>query len=219
MRNLVVDRIELMFYNDIIISLLLLGITDILPANAMESVDEVKSLEEYSMEELGQWLNIDALAEEYEVEANILLEKIYADLHSEGVFSPFTNIDLGIDDSNEITPRTPPYFIQSQDSTMYLETGNPCASGVYPYVGCVAVHRVSTADKSPIFPFGSRIHYQNSSVDIDGVSYSDFDVTDTGDASFSRSIYWTDVYGGARTDAHYKMAILYGVKKVDFTWD
>ena len=146
------------------------------PVCAADSVAQTKNLKEYSMGELGEWLDIDALAGQYDVEANILLEK-------------------------------------------FLATGNPCASGVYPYVGCVAVHRVSSTDSTPIFPFGTAIHYQGSSVNISGINYSNFTVTDTGDPSFTRTTYWTDVYGGERTEANLKMAINYGVKKVTFTWD
>ncbi|MCI8529083.1 MAG: hypothetical protein HFH82_08050 [Lachnospiraceae bacterium] len=202
-----------------IVSALLIGMTNVIPVCAASSGEETKGIKEYSMEELGEWLDIDTMAEQYGVESNILLEKIYTDLHSDGVFSPFSNIELGISKEDETSARILPYLIENQDSTMYLETGNPCASGVYPYVGCVAVHQKSTTDRNPIFPFGTMIHYQGSSVNIGGVKYSEFMVEDTGDLSFKRTTYWTDVYGGANTDENYRMAINYGVKKVSFTWD
>lgn len=105
-----------------------------------------------------------------------------------------------------------------QDSTMYLDTGKPCASGVYPYVGCVAVHRKSSTDKSPILPFGTTIHYEDNSANINGLNHETFTVEDTGDKYFTRSTYWTDVYGGANTPANNDMAKNYGVKKVTISW-
>lgn len=52
-----------------------------------------------------------------------------------------------------------------------------------------------------------------------GVEYSSYTVEDIGDDSFTRTLYWTDVYGGARTDENIAMAYNYGVKKVNFVWD
>lgn len=62
--------------------------------------------------------------------------------------------------------RTAPYVVFDQDSTMYLATGNACSSGKMPYVGCCAVHPVSKSNPEPIFPYGSYIQLQGSSVSI-----------------------------------------------------
>lgn len=181
-------------------------------ANTSEKNDE-----SMSYEELEEFYNVKEMAEEYGVDENELLNNIYQGIHS-NYFSPFSNLESSkqtesLNLSRGLSSAT------GQQSTMYLATGNPCASGKYPYIGCVAVHRKSKTDKSPILPFGTCIRYTSSSVKIAGKSYNNFIIEDTGDAAFTRTTYWTDVYGGDNTTANRKMAANYGVKTVSIEWD
>ncbi|WP_027219135.1 hypothetical protein [Butyrivibrio fibrisolvens] len=180
-------------------------------------------LEDMTKTELSDELNIDDAAEQYHVDSQVLLDKVYNDIHSDtGYFSPFSDIKLGIDGDrfilNAMLRSTPPYFIARQQSTMYLATGNKTANNKWPYVGSCAVHRKSKDDRTPIFPFGSCIHY-DVAVNISGTNYRDFIVEDTGDKNYTRTTYWTDVYGGKNTSENQKMAFAYGVKYVNITWD
>lgn len=180
------------------------------------------SITEMSKDEIKEHFDIDRVAKEYGMPEDELLDAVYEGIHSER-FSPFSEVEtIGTKRSVErvekinINART--VIAYDQDSTMYLETGNACASGNYPYVGCVAVHRKSSTDRTPIIPFGTRIYYEDDSVNINGGNYSSFIVEDTGDKKYIRSTYWTDVYGGANTASNYAMAINYGLKTVDISW-
>jgi 3D (Asp-Asp-Asp) domain-containing protein len=82
-----------------------------------------------------------------------------------------------------------------------------------PWVGSCDVHKVSKTNSTPLIPFGTTVSYLNRSVTIGGTSYSAFVVNDTGDASFKRSSYWTDIYFGDNTTTNYKAAINYGIKQ------
>ena len=98
-------------------------------------------------------------------------------------FSPFSEVETigtkrSVERVEKININARMVIAYDQDSTMYLETGNACASGNYPYVGCVAVHRKSSTDRTPIIPFGSRIYYEDDSVNINGGNYSSFIVED-----------------------------------------
>lgn len=184
-------------------------------ANATEKLDE-----DMSVEELREYYDTKNMAIEYGVEEDVLLKNIYEGIYTNS-FHPFLNIPSSDNSTQNYSilikfPRTVASY--NQDSTMYLETGNPCASGVYPYLGCVAVHRKSTTDYSPVIPFGTTINYLSDSVNINGRNFESFTVEDTGDKDYVRSTYWTDVYGGANTSANRTMAWNYGVKKVDISW-
>ena len=162
------------------------------------------------------------MAKEYEMREEELLNAVYEGIHSER-FSPFSEVETISKKRNgerveRINGAARTVIAYDQDSTMYLETGNACASGRYPYVGCVAVHRKSITDKSPIIPFGTRVYYENDSANINGVNFESFIVEDTGDKDYNRSTYWTDVYGGANTAANYTMAMNYGLRTVDISW-
>lgn len=186
-------------------------VTPVYAAEATVEGEKPVDLQSLSKEELRVYWDVDAVAEKYGADSSDLLDKVYNDLHSEGKFSPFSNIELAVSGNNEenaeITRNAGiPNPVMNQDSTMYLETGNNCASGNYPYIGCVAVHKTSSTNSAPIFPFGTYIRYQGTSVTIGGKSYNAFTVEDIGDTKFTRSIYWTDVYGGANTQSNQQMA-------------
>lgn len=102
------------------------------------------------------------------------------------------------------------HIVYNQDSTAYLGTGNPGASGTMPWVGSCAVHAASAGN--PLIPYGLTVYYLNRSVTISGVSYSSFVVNDIGDLTNVRSLYWTDLYFGDDTAANETAAYQYGVK-------
>lgn len=184
-----------------------------------KSTEDIKSDTQMSLDEIREYYGVDELAMEYGVDAQKLAENIYEGIHSDR-FAPFENLEVMNTSKsmfNRVIAKGSPVY--SQDSTMYLETGNPCASGNYPYVGCVAVHRKSKEDRTPIIAFGTRINYLSGGVNISGTTYTSFIVEDTGDANFTRSTYWTDIYGGANTQANRTMAYNYGVKTVVISWN
>jgi len=192
-------------------------------AAEISDIDSNISDTEMSKEELRSYYKIDELAAEYGMDAEELTDSFYKGIHSNR-FSPFSEVA-----SANSTQGTCEYVKErglqrtviayDQESTMYLETGNNCASGVYPYVGCVAVHRKSSTNMAPVLPFGTRIYYENDSVNINGINFESFIVEDTGDPEYKRSTYyWTDVYGGANTEANRIMARNYGVNWVDISW-
>ena len=98
-----------------------------------------------------------------------------------------------------------------EDSTAYLGTGNPGASGTMPWVGSCAVHRANSSTTAPLIPFGTSVMYMNRYVSIGGKSYGTFVVNDTGDPNFKRSLYWTDLYFGSNTQANKQAALNYGL--------
>lgn len=200
------------------------SVADVVHAEEETTEDDEIIIKDLTREELGEYIDINSMAIVYDVDADLLLDKIYNDLHSDSViFSPFTNIELGISDDNGAETynmaRTAPYVVFDQDSTMYLATGNACSSGNMPYVGCCAVHPASKSNPEPIIPYGSYIQLQGSSVSIGGATYTSFTVEDTGDISFKRTLYWIDIFGGDNNDENYRMAINYGVRKVTYKWD
>lgn len=186
------------------------------------SSQDAKPTSEMSMDELAAYFNVAETAEKYGADSEELLNAIYDGIHS-NKFSPFSQIECTkLNEEGSVLTfmrgdvRTS--IAYDQDSTMYLETGDACASGVYPYIGCVAVHKKSTTDAKPILPFGTTVHYEDNSVNMHGMNYETFTVEDTGDRKFVRSTYWTDVYGGANNDTNRKMAAEYGIQKVSITW-
>ena len=188
--------------------------------NSGDSSD--RSVAEMSQEELRSYYKVDEAAVKYGMDAEELTNAIYEGIHSDR-FSPFSevaSVDATEGNYEYVKERglQRTVIAYNQDSTMYLETGNPCASGNYPYLGCVAVHRKSSTDATPVIPFGTKIYYENDSVNIGGINFESFIVEDTGDKNYNRSYYWTDVYGGANTQENYNMAIQYGVRKVDISW-
>lgn len=213
-------RVKIIFYVCVCAILFLGNIQSVKAAE--ENEKQSASITEMSKDEIKEYFDIDRLAKEYGVREDELLDAVYEGIHSER-FSPFSEVEtIGTKRSAErvekINSNARTIIAYNQDSTMYLETGNPCASGNYPYVGCVAVHRKSSTDRTPIIPFGTRIYYEDDSVNINGANYESFIVEDTGDKNYIRSTYWTDVYGGANNAANYAMAINYGLKTVDISW-
>lgn len=182
-----------------------------------EETGKIISDTQMSIEQIWEYYDVEALALKYGVDADELACSIYEGIHSDK-FSPFSQLEsskLPQEERNELKG-SPVY---SQDSTMFLETGNNCASGVYPYVGCVAVHKKSATNAEPVIPFGTRITYLSGSVNINGSYFDTFTVEDTGDSKFVRSTYWTDVFGGENTEANRKMAAQYGVQTVVISWN
>lgn len=190
--------------------------------SAAESQDlNLQNDMEMSREELCEFYELDKLADKYGMNADELTDAYYEGIHSD-YFSPFSltpgeevNPDKTVD---YVAGTLRTYIAYSQDSTMYLSTGNPCASGKYPYLGCVAVHRKSSSDTTPVISFGTIVRYEDDSVNINGANYESFVVEDTGDPNYNRSLYWTDVYGGANTAENRKMATNYGIRTVDISW-
>lgn len=201
-----------------ICAMLLIGNTFVVNAAEQEI-----SVVEMTKDELKEYYEIDKLAMQYGMDVNELVDAVYQGIHSER-FSPFSEVESdstrerNVERVERINGNARTVIAYDQDSTMYVATGNPCASGNYPYVGCIAVHKKSNTDRTPIIPFGTRVYYEDDSVNINGGNYESFIVEDTGDSNFNRSTYWTDVYGGANTTANYTMAINYGLRTVTISW-
>jgi hypothetical protein len=163
------------------------------------------------------------IAELNNVNADALTKSIEKGADEEGRFSPFSKLtpnkkgikQTTLDENNKkklsstgevlLKPKYENSSISAmgyigrsdQDSTAYNWTGNPTASGVYPYLGIVAVHRnidIGGSGYGPVIPFGSNIYLDRWVWLPDGVGYkSNFVVKDTGSGP-GRTAYWIDVY-------------------------
>lgn len=181
----------------------------------MCSFVNVQALEtDYNREEIKEIYNVQELSRENNVDPEELTDAIIHDLDSDR-FSPFSRIST-LDEDNSEDSIMPLYEFTytNQDSTAYLATGNAGASGKMPWIGSCAVHNGGNGNTTPIIPFGTTILYMNSSVTIQGKTYSSFIVNDTGDPQRRKSTYWTDIYFGDNNSANYTAAINYGNKKV-----
>lgn len=174
--------------------------------------------ENYDREQIKEQFNVEELSRKFNVNPEELTDSIIHDLNSDR-FSPFSNIETPDTNSeNSDISLLFEYSASNQDSTAYLATGNPGASGNMPWIGSCAVHNGGSVGTAPIIPFGTTIHYLNKTVNIGGKNYSSFVVNDTGDLQRRKSLYWTDLYFGANTSANYSAALNYGNQKVNIYW-
>lgn len=183
-------------------------------AALIKQLQEDESYREYIQDKY----NISEVSEENRVDPEELTDAIIEGMHSDK-FSPFSGLEViesseSLSGESELMPRTE-HIIFDQDSTAYLATGNPGASGTMPWVGSCAVHPANAVNVNPVDPlieFGTLLLYMNKTVMIGGQEYSSFIVNDTGDLDFCRSLYWTDLYFGDNTEANYQAAINYGLQ-------
>lgn len=180
----------------------------------IQQLQEDSSYREYIQEKY----DVDDVSKENSVDPEDLTDAIIRGMHSDK-FSPFSELEVidspestPVEVEPEPTPRTE-HFIYDQDSTAYLATGNPGASGTMPWVGSCAVHTANSNTSRPLIDFGTTVFYMNRTVTIGGKNYTSFIVNDTGDANNIRSFYWTDLYFGDNTEANYEAAINYGLKR------
>ena len=158
--------------------------------------------------------DVERLSSEFNVDPDQLIDKIIEG-DSSSKFSPFSEIDVIGGNNNtevsDISVTRSEHIVYNQDSTAYLGTGNPGASGTMPWVGSCAVQRANSSTTAPLIPFGTSVMYMNRYVSIGGKSYGTFVVNDTGDPNFKRSLYWTDLYFGSNTQANKQAALNYGL--------
>lgn len=179
-------------------------------------------------ENIKEQYNIYELSNRFSVDPEALTDAVIKGEDSPK-FSPFSELEiigdtkikenrvpeLSLPRNQMPAPRLFEVWEYNQDSTAYLATGDPGASGLMPWVGSCAVHKVSSTDRNPVIPFGTSISYLTGSVSIGGKNYGAFVVNDTGDANYIRSAYWTDLYFGDNTAENRTSALNYGIKKVD----
>ena len=92
------------------------SVADVVHAEEETTEDDEIIIKDLTREELGEYIDINSMVIMYDVDADLLLDKIYNDLHSDSViFSPFTNIELGISDAGGAETynmaRTAPYVV------------------------------------------------------------------------------------------------------------
>lgn len=176
---------------------------------------EQKLMDDEYRESIKEQYDVEKLSAQYHVDPEKLTDKIIEG-ETSGKFSPFSELEIIGKVKTKEQPInnavTAEHIVYNQDSTAYLATGNPGASGLMPWVGSCAVHKVSGTTNTPLIPFGTTVSYLNRTVNIGGNGYSAFVVNDTGDPNNIRSLYWSDLYFGANTSANKTAALNYGVK-------
>lgn len=185
-------------------------------ASETETMSTVEKLADESYREaVKEQYDVERLSLQYRVDPEALTDVIIEG-ETSAKFSPFSELEvIGQEKRNETPVNNAvrsEHIVENQDSTAYLATGNPGASGTMPWVGSCAVHKVSGTSNTPLIPFGTTVSYLNRSVNIGGNSYSAFVVNDTGDPNNVRSLYWTDLYFGSNTSENKTAALNYGVK-------
>lgn len=105
-------------------------------------------------ESVKEQYDVERLSAQYHVDPEKLTDKIIEGETGRGL-SPFSELEII---GKEKTKEQPDYavnaehIVYNQDSTAYLATGNPGASGTMPWVGSCAVHRASGTTNTPFIP-------------------------------------------------------------------
>jgi len=207
--------------------LFIVALSGVMCVSASSTVNAAK--DNSSVVELGDYdVNVNELAEKYNVDADELRESI-ENGKDEAVASPFSNLETsekadGFKFGKNILRKDPDapggkVWKANQDSTAYVaKKGSLTASGKAPSVGMCAMHtNVTTrtgATTKDVVRFGTPI-YMDKSVNVNGKLRSIFYVEDRG-AGNGRTKYWIDIYFGNKTNATYKAAINYGIRKVSY---
>nr|WP_325299887.1 hypothetical protein [uncultured Dysosmobacter sp.] len=192
-----------------------------MPSFATEDVSNCADIQRMQEDEeyrkyIQEEYDVFDISERNHVDPEELTDAIIKGIYSDK-FSPFSEIEI-IDSENEpvnesvLVPQTEHIF-NNQDSTAYVATGNPGASGTMPWVGSCAVHKANSNTTKPLIPFGTIVYYLNRTVSIGGKDYNSFIVNDIGDVDYNRSLYWTDVFFGDNTAEIRREALEYGVKR------
>lgn len=192
-----------------------------IPSFATENVSNYADIQRMQEDEeyrkyIQEEYNVFDISERNHVDPEELTDAIIKGIHSDK-FSPFSEIKI-IDSEDEVTNESVPaphteHIYYNQDSTAYVATGRPGASGTMPWVGSCAVHKANSDTHRPLIPFGTIVYYLNRTVSIGGRDYNSFIVNDTGDVAYNRSLYWTDVFFGDNTKEIVDEALDYGVKR------
>jgi|GEM_PF-1591498 len=208
------------------VTLMLCGVM-LLPGTKVLAADQQAGGEDYEVK-IGEYtIDTEALADEYGVDVEELKEAIEEGVEEEKA-SPFSSLDASKIKKEKSKSRIrlqahegegSKIYRSNQDSTAYVaNAGAKTASGVTPQVGMCAMYPKVTTRKgsttNTMIKFGTPI-YMTNSVNVNGKWCSYFTVTDRGNPC-GRTNYWIDIYFGQKTDATYKAAVNYGIRKVSY---